>query len=357
MKRKLFIGIAISGLFLYLALRGMSANAFAHSFSRVAWGWLVPAVAFTILGHMTRAWRWQFMMNPVRHVGYGALWSSTAIAFMVNNLLPARMGEFVRAWSIGRSSAVSKSAAFATIVYERIVDVFVLIALLWYCLHHVAGPDWVGRSTVILVVFNVSLFVVLIAMLRYRDSSVRWVRRICTPLPRHIGDRVASWADGFVSGLGVATQLRPVPAILILSVFVWGFAVLGVACSLRAMHLSLPPMASVFLLVVISLGSMIPSAPAYLGTLQYASVISLAVWSIHRGEALAFSTVYHATQFFPITIIGLYYAGREGLAMGDLARLGGNPSGAADAERSAGNAGGPDADNDTGRPTNSRPRK
>jgi hypothetical protein len=65
---------------------------------------------------------------------------------------------------------------------------------------------------------------------------------------------------------------------------------------------------------------MIPSAPAYLGTMQYACVIGLGVYGVARSEALAFSTVYHATQFFPITLVGLYYAWRTHLNFGDISR-------------------------------------
>jgi uncharacterized membrane protein YbhN (UPF0104 family) len=72
-----------------------------------------------------------------------------------------------------------------------------------------------------------------------------------------------------------------------------------------------------------SLGSMIPSAPAFVGTLQYACVVGLGVYGVDRGEALAFSAVYHATQFFPITLVGLYYAWRSHLRLSELS--GGRP--------------------------------
>lgn len=320
MKRKLAIGVVVSAFFLYLATRGIDWHEFARAFRGINYWYLVPGAFFTMLGHFSRAYRWKFMIMPVRRLTIGPLWSATAIAFMVNNLFPARIGEFVRAYAIGRSEGVSKSAAFATIVYERVVDVFVLIILLWYCLLKIHGPDWLPRSAVILIVFNVALLGLLVAMVRYRERFQVVRDRLLSPLPARIRDRIRYAGDAFVDGLGVVTDMRAALPIVVYSVAVWGCAVLGVYYSVLAMHMQLPLMASVFLIVLISLGSMIPSAPAFIGTMQYACVIGLAVYSVERSEALAYSTVYHATQFFPITLAGFYYAWRSHLKISEISK-------------------------------------
>jgi len=318
MKRKLLIGIVVSAFFLFLALRGIDWTEFRAAFNDVAWIYLVPAVFFTMLGHFSRAHRWKYMMIPIKRVPIGPLWSATAIAFMVNNLFPARIGEFVRAYAIGRSEGVSKSASFATVVYERVVDVFVLIILLWYCLLKISGPEWLGRSAVLLIVFNVALLALLYAMIRFREGFQRLLARITGRLPTRVGERVAISAGAFVDGLAVVTDMRLAAPIALYSVAVWGNAILGIYFSVLTMRLEVPAMASVFLVVVISLGTMIPSAPAFLGTMQYACVIGLGVYGVGRSEALALSTVYHATQFFPITLVGLYYAWRAHLKLAEI---------------------------------------
>ncbi len=318
MKKKLLIGVAISGLFLYLALRGIDWSAFADAFRGANYWWLIPGVVFTMLGHYSRAWRWKTMVDPIKRVGIGPLWSATAIAFMVNNLFPARLGEFVRAWAIGRAENVSKSAAFATIVFERVVDVFVLIILLWVCLLSIEGPEWLPRSAAIIIAFNVVLLVLLFLMVRRKEWFRRVVEVITRPLPEKPRERVVWASEAFVDGLGVITNVRAAFPISLGSVAVWGFATLGVWACLPALHMDLPPMASVLLIVIISLGSMIPSAPAFLGTMQYACVVGLEFYGVDRSAALAYAIVYHATQFFPITIAGLYYAARSSIRLSDI---------------------------------------
>ncbi len=318
MKRKLAIGIVVSAAFLYLAMRGIEWHEFAAALRGTRYIYLVPGIFFTMLGHYSRAVRWKYMMDPIKRCRLYPLWSATAIAFMVNNLLPARLGEFVRAFVIGQSERVSRSAAFATIVYERVVDVFVLILLLWYCMVTIAGPPWLEKSAEILIAFNVGLFVLLFAMVRWRNRFRALVARAFRPLPADTQRRVHASADSFVDGLGVVTRPRSLLPIAVLSVAVWGCAVLGVWFCILAFGFDVPFLASVFLIVIISIGSMIPSAPAFLGTMQYACVIGLSTYGVQRADALAYSTVYHATQFFPITIAGLYYAWRSHLRMSDL---------------------------------------
>lgn len=320
MKRKLLIGIAVSALFLFLAARGIDRAEFTDAFRGIEYIYLIPAVVFTMLGHYSRAHRWKYMMLPIRRLPIGPLWSATAIAFMVNNLLPARIGEFVRAYAIGKSEGISKSAAFATVVYERVVDVFVLIILLWFCLLRISGPAWLPRSGIILIVFNGLLLATLYGMVRYKTRFRAILERITRPLPERFARRIRDWADAFVDGLGVVTSARAAVPIAVFSVAVWGFATLGVYFAVLAMGLDLPIMANILLIVLISLGTMIPSGPAFLGTMQYACVVGLGFFGVAQGQALAYSTVYHATQFFPITAAGLYYAWRAHLKFSEIAR-------------------------------------
>ena len=318
MKRKLVLGLVVSAVFLWLAVRGIQWSEFSTSLAQTRWILLVPGIAFTMLGHFGRALRWKTMMDPIKRCRIASLWSATAIAFMVNNLLPARLGEFVRAFAIGRSERVSRSASFATIVYERVVDVFVLIILLWYCMLRIAGPPWLERSAQILVAFNLVLFALLFGMVRWRGHFRALVARAFRPLPPETQRRLHTAADSFVDGLGVVTRPASLFPIALLSVVVWGCAVLGVYFCVLAFDFPVPFLASVFLIVIISIGSMIPSAPAFLGTMQYACVIGLAAFGVQRADALAYSTVYHASQFFPITLTGAYCAWRSHLSISEL---------------------------------------
>ncbi|MCK5407576.1 MAG: flippase-like domain-containing protein, partial [Candidatus Krumholzibacteria bacterium] len=182
----------------------------------------------------------------------------------------------------------------------------------------IEGPEWLKRSGIILVVFNGALLTALFLMFRYRERFTSVLARLSRPLPSRIRDRLVWWTDSFAEGLGVLQDRKALLPVVLLSIPVWGFATMGIYYCLMAIGMELPFFASVVLIVVISLGSMIPSAPAYIGTMQYACIIGLAIFSVDKSEALAYSTLYHATQFFPITIAGLYYAWRSSIRLSDV---------------------------------------
>ena len=305
MKRNLLIGSIISGVFLYLALRGIEWKVLWGVLRETRFEYVVPAVAFTLLGHYFRAYRWKFMLLPIKPIGTRSLFSSTAIGFMANNILPARLGELVRAYVLGRRERISRTASFATIVYERIIDVFSLLILLGVTLARIPGPEWLRRGTIWLLVFNVLLLAAMLLMERYRHLVSRWVEKASRPLKQDIRMKIQRGTEGYLGGLAGMTRVKTLVPIALASIPVWGFAMLAIYFCFGALGMDAPLIANLVLVVLVAMGSMIPSAPAYLGTTQYACIVGLGLFGVGKSEALAYSILYHATQFFPITVLGL----------------------------------------------------
>lgn len=320
MKKNLLVGSIISGIFLYLALRGIQWDVLFDVLRRTRFEYLVPAVVFTLLGHYSRAYRWKFMLLAVKPISTSSLFSATAIGFMANNLLPARLGEFVRAYVLGRRERISRTASFATIVYERIVDVFTLLALLWITLLNVPGPDWLRKSALWLLALNVLLLAAMLVMERCRNLVVKAVVRVSRPFKKDLQATIMRATDGFLSGLSGMTRVGTILPIALGSIPVWGFAMLGLYFCFGAIDMSPPLITSLVLVVLVSMGSMIPSAPAYIGTTQYACIVGLGFFGVGKSEALAYSILYHATQFFPITALGFYYLWKSRIRFDEISR-------------------------------------
>ncbi|MFQ5511129.1 MAG: lysylphosphatidylglycerol synthase transmembrane domain-containing protein [Candidatus Krumholzibacteriia bacterium] len=318
MKRKLLLGSLVSALFLYLAMRDIQWSTLWDVVKRTQFRYLIPSAFFTMFGHYCRSYRWKFMMLPVKRIPTNNLFAATAVGFMANNLLPARLGELVRAYILGKRERVSRTASFATIVYERVVDVFTLLVLLWVMLLKVDGPEWLRTSGAWILVVNVALLGMMVFMERKRETFLRWVTRLASPLPDRMQARADRATQAFVSGLTTVTQARTLLPIALTSALVWLCAILGFYFCLLALDMHPPFVASVTLVVLVSMGTMIPSAPAYLGTTQYACIVSLAIFGIGKSEALAYSLLYHATHFFPITLTGLFYLWRMHIRFDEL---------------------------------------
>jgi hypothetical protein len=116
------------------------------------------------------------------------------------------------------------------------------------------------------------------------------------------------------------TRVNTLLPIAMTSILVWGFAMLGIYLCFPALNIHVPAVATVALVVLVAMGSMIPSAPAYLGTTQYACVVGLGLFGIGKSEAIAYSILYHALQFFPVTILGFYYLSKSQIRFRDISK-------------------------------------
>jgi uncharacterized protein (TIRG00374 family) len=319
MKRKLLIGSILSGLFLYLALRNVQWAALLQAIQRTQLLPLIPSALFIMLGHYARAYRWKFMMRPVKAIGTNRLFVATVIGLMANNVLPARLGEVVRAHILGRKEKISRAASFAAIVYERIVDIFALLFLLWIMLLRLSGPEWLRASGIWLLLLNALLFVAILIVVRHRDGFLSLIMRLMAPLKSSLRARILETATSFINGLAAAGKASMLLPIVLTSVLVWGLAIVGTYFCIEAIGLDVPFAASLSLVVIVSMGTMIPSAPAYIGTMQYACIISLALYQVEKSDALAFSLLFHVVNFLPVTVTGLFFFWKMQLRLQELA--------------------------------------
>ena len=129
---QLAFGIALSLVFLYLALRGVNPHLLWMAVSTFNWWWAVPFVGLTVLSMWLRAWRWHYLLSPTAQLSTARLFSPMMAGFAINGLLPARLGEFARAYVLGRKENLPFPRIFGTIVVERIFDTLTLLGLLAY---------------------------------------------------------------------------------------------------------------------------------------------------------------------------------------------------------------------------------
>ena len=112
MKLKVILGIAVSGLFIYLTFRQVDVDKMVAAFQSAQYYWLLPAFLMMGVSHVLRALRWQYLLNHIKNINVHSLFSALMVGYAANNVFPLRLGEFLRAYAIGKSENVSKSASF-----------------------------------------------------------------------------------------------------------------------------------------------------------------------------------------------------------------------------------------------------
>jgi uncharacterized protein (TIRG00374 family) len=316
MRGKVWIGVAVSAVLLWVAVRGVSLDEVLQRLRQVRPAWLIPLLVSIFLRFWLTAVRWQLLLRPVKRVGIHRLFAVTMIGFMANNVLPARLGEFVRAYALGRSEGLSPSVPFATIVIERIFDGFTLLLFLVIGLSFLQ-PSWtLVWAAVLTCALYLGVLGCLIALRTGRGLGV------LTWLIEHLPQRMAGPAqrllESFRAGLDVLTDVRALLGAALLSVVIWVVNAAGVQASFHAFGLDLPSYASFLLLGTIAVALVLPSAPGYVGPMQVGTVQGLALLGVARETALSLSIVYHLVNYIPITIVGLIYLNGLNLTLGDL---------------------------------------
>lgn len=318
MKKRLIIGLIVSLVFLYLAFRKVDYQELWLALKGASYWYIFPNAVLVILSMWMRAYRWRFMVDPIKKVGLGSLFSSVMIGFMANNVLPARLGEFVRAYSLGSKENISRSATFATIVIERVFDGFSLLFILWLSLLISPFPDWVKRTSNLFLLMNIATLAFLVLIEVKRDLTMRFFNFIFRLLPSGLSFRASEILDKFIGGLKVFRDVPSLLWILAWSIFIWIVVGISNYFIFLAFDLHPPIQASFILLVIVSLGVMLPSSPGFVGTFQFFCIISLATFGYDKNVALPFSIVLHASQYFPVTLLGLYYLRKEHLSLKTL---------------------------------------
>jgi hypothetical protein len=319
--RRLILGSLLSVLFLYLAFRKSDLGELWEILGTTRVALLVPAVVLTLLSFWLRSIRWRHLLAHVKPVPVGRLFRATMIGFMANNLLPARLGELYRAHVIGRWEGISRSAALATIAVERIFDLFTMLVLL-VVVALVSPLTPVVRTVGILAtVFGLLVLGLFLALFLGGERILGWAERV---LPRPLRPRGVQILASFREGLGVLREGRQLLWAAVWSFAMWACIVLVIqfcfwATDVRAGGEPVPPLAAVVVLVVMALGLMVPSGPGFVGSLQFFAVKALEVFDVGREPALAFSLVYHATQWFPVTLVGLLFLIQANLSLKEVA--------------------------------------
>jgi uncharacterized protein (TIRG00374 family) len=312
------IGIAISLILLLLAFRGVDWAYLLRSLSTVDLGLVVAAILLLIASLVVRALRWRTLLAPLAPAPLADALSYTLIGYLVNNVLPFRLGEPSRAVLLGEKLGTSKAGVFATVVVERLLDVLSLLSFVVVLLAMLDLPPVVRGS--ILAGEAVAVAAVLaLGVLAWQGRSLE--RLVPHFVRGTIRSRLVALLDGFVQGLQVLKSGRQLLAATAWSLLAWTLFAVSVSCFLLASGLDdLPWYASLLVVVVTNLGSAIPSSPGFVGGYHFLAVFALAFWSVPKGDALSFAILVHGVDYVVITGLGILALWRENIAFGSLRR-------------------------------------
>lgn len=309
---KLWAGILISALFLYLALRKVDLERVWEVILSARLRFVLLVTLATFLQFVIRAWRWALLLGPIKDTGFLNRLAAVLVGFAANFVLPARLGELVRASTLGRAEKLSVSATFGTIVVERLFDGFTLLLILLIGLLGTSFPgEWQSISGHLrtagytLFVAYIVVIVFLVGFKYKTRAFLNLLDRLLFFFPPHFRARLIEMIRNFSLGLVLLKNPSQWGLAIFYSLLIWFCGLYQVQFTEMSIGYDLPFIAVFIILSMAVFGVMIPSAPGFIGTFHLSVQYGFIFYGIGKEEALSAAVLWHAAMLFPTVFFGL----------------------------------------------------
>lgn len=331
-----FSGITISLIALYFAFRNVPFADLVAYLGSINYLWVLPSTLLVLISFVLRAVRWQLILSSNQKIGFLSSYHPLIIGFMINCILPGRVGEVARPVILKKKDNVPFSIGLATVVAERIFDLFILIILFIFFLSSAKiDPDLIIEfgnynlnsktlETVFSGMIKLSILLFVGIIIIGFDFTRKIINRIIMGMPsflfffgasfkKKIQDKVCTPVvniiENFASGFSFIKSPKLILICIMFSVIIWvlsalTYYVFSLGCP--GINLSFAELTAVMLIVCFFIA--LPSAPGFWGLWEAGGVFAMLLFGVPEKEAAGFTLANHAIQMFPVIIMGLISA-------------------------------------------------
>ena len=339
----LFMGTVVSITTLYFAFRNVPIRELLEYLTSINYIWIIPTVAVILFAFGLRAARWRFILASSYPVGFWQAFHPLMIGFMINCVLPGRVGEFARPLVLNRKEAVPVSTGLATVAVERTFDLIILLLLFLAVSSFVRiepgfNVTFGGHRLdyeVLVTVFNGMLKIgvlmviglLLVTLGKTRElanrlilsapemmffaskSSRDWLNeKVCRPAVRII--------ENIASGMALIKDPKRIIICFFYSLAVWFFTALSYYLfSIGCPEINLTLGEIIAVMVIICFVIALPSVPGYWGLWEAGGVFAMLLFGVSENEAAGYTLANHAVQIVPVVLVGLVSAWISGVSI------------------------------------------
>lgn len=327
------VGFGISGLFLFLAFRksdfgGIISTLSSLRYDRYAWS--LGALALHLY---LKSLRWQFILSSLKKITIISSFSNVMIGGMANNLLPARLGEFVRLYSMAKTETLSKSSVLSTLIVERLFDGYCLVLFLvigFFGGNFFLAPpvlSLIRRASIIALAIYTGILIILIFL---KQCSIPLIQKLLqSRTDRKIVNSLREKLALFIEGLRILKGPKSIAVVGILSLLIWISFVASTYLMMfmfetdgQTMGNIVGFIGNIFLMGVVSVGLTIPASPGFIGTYEWFSKTALMSFDIGESTIDSFIIFSHGSGYIWFTFIGLLMFFRSHLRLKDILQEG-----------------------------------
>jgi hypothetical protein len=330
------IGLIISIATLYLAFRNVPFAELVNYLLSINYFWILPTAVLILISFVIRAIRWQFILGSHQHVSFRHAFHPLMIGFMINCVLPGRVGEVARPAILKKKENVPFTTGLATVAAERVFDVGILIILFVALFAQmeidpalgIPFGDYTLNSDTLKLVFKgllrlSILLLVGIALISLQPTrkAIEWCiksipdlfffagPKLKDKLQKRIATPLLAMVDNIAAGFVLLKQPMKVVVCLLFSIVIWAlhaFSYYIFALGCPGIALTFFELASVMIIICFFIA--LPSAPGYWGLWEAGGVFAMLLFGVSSKEAAGFTLANHAIQLIPVILVGLVSA-------------------------------------------------
>jgi uncharacterized protein (TIRG00374 family) len=329
-------GVLISAVALYFAFKNVPLAELFNYLASINYFWVLPAVLVAVFSFMLRAVRWQIILESTRRISFRRAFHPLMIGFMINCVLPGRLGEVARPVILQKEEKVPFATGLATVLAERVFDICFLILLFMLTAgglkidpdQYVAFGTYQLDKETLQTVFDtmLKLGAVLIAGIaifsvgKARDliySAILFTpellffagKRFKAAVRKKICEPVINILKNIAQGFALIRYPKKIILCAGFSALIWGLQ----ACSYYLVSLGCPGINLTYfeittMMVIICFVISLPSVPGWWGLWEAGGVFALSLFGISAKDAAGFTLANHAVQVIPVIIIGFISA-------------------------------------------------
>lgn len=291
--------------------------------------YLVLALGLVAIGFVIRAERWKYLLEPIGHTRFRNVLRTTVIGFGASAVLPARAGEVIRPYLLARKEGLSATAAFATIIVERVLDLVAVLGLLAAFLI-AFDPGLEARDSavfsairyggLIMAPVAIGALIVMFFMAGHPDTLHRWLLKAEAVLPGRIAAMIARLAKTFAEGFGVVRRPERLIAAVAWSIVLWISIAAGIWAVSIAFGIQMPFTGAWLMLAPLVVGVAVPTPGGVGGFHEAYRIGATAFFGADNNTAVGAAIVLHAISMLPVALVALLFIVQDGLKIGGIAR-------------------------------------
>ncbi|MDF1500888.1 MAG: lysylphosphatidylglycerol synthase transmembrane domain-containing protein [Anaerolineales bacterium] len=299
------LGLLVSAVTVYLVFQWAGWEPLVEALRSVNSRLLILAVGVFLISMVARALSWRELLN--REFTLLQVLAALNEGYLLNNILPWRLGELGRAILLGRKGGSGMLSVLSTIMVERLLDVFIAFSIMIALLPTVAGLPEARRTGLILA--GILIIGAVVVWILLRDTS--WIQSLFGRLPGDSKRWQEMWERLRIGLLVVREPDRFLRSFAWISLS-WFLAGIQYWLVLSAVLPEAKLLWAYFMLTVTLLGVAVPSSPGFIGVFEAAGVLALSAFGVPRGEALAASLLIHGMVYILGSSLGIIAMSREG---------------------------------------------